>query len=72
MKNAFDMNNELEQELKREITKLKNQRYLLRHVVEMVRDADNDCHLDGLRTIPTAARKCIDQVLDFVAGGTAK
>lgn len=72
MKNAFDMNNGLEQELKHEITQLKNQRDMLRHVLEMVRDADNDCHSDGLPTIPSVARVCIDQALGFVIGGAAK
>jgi len=31
--------------------------------LEMVRDADNDCHKDGLQTIPPAARKAIDAAL---------
>jgi hypothetical protein len=35
----------------------------LEAVVEMVRDADNDCHKDGLQTIPPAARSRIDAVL---------
>lgn len=73
MKNAtIEYNVRLEQELKHEITQLKNQRDMLRHALEMVRDADNDCHSDGLPTIPSVARVCIDQVLGFVTGGAAK
>lgn len=33
--------------------------------LEMVRDADNDCRVDGLATIPGAARRSIDEALDY-------
>ena len=36
--------------------------------LEMVRDADNDCHKDGLQTIPSTARRRIDAVLAKVEG----
>ena len=58
------------EELKATITGHKLAASLLKdHIVElwetleMVRDADNDCHKDGLQTIPPAARKAIDAAL---------
>lgn len=36
----------------------------LLHVVEMVRDADDDCKRDGLPTLPPAPRSAIDKALD--------
>lgn len=41
----------------------KEQLDILREALEMVRDADNDCHLDGLQTIPSPARAKIDAAL---------
>jgi hypothetical protein len=35
----------------------------LREALVMVRDADNDCHKDGLPTIPPMARAKIDKAL---------
>ena len=35
----------------------------LREALAMVRDADEDCKRDGLRTMPSAARSKIDQAL---------
>ncbi len=34
----------------------------------MVRDADNDCHKDGLPTIPPAARRFIDTAIAKAEG----
>lgn len=36
--------------------------------LEMVRDADNDCHRDGLETIPRPARQKIDAALAKARG----
>jgi hypothetical protein len=33
-------------------------------VLEMVRDADNDCRVEGWATIPDAARRSIDEALE--------
>lgn len=35
----------------------------LREALRMVADADDDCHRDGLQTIPAAARAAIDRAL---------
>jgi hypothetical protein len=35
----------------------------LYEALDMVRDADDDCHADGLQTIPTIARFKIDEAL---------
>ena len=32
--------------------------------LEMVRDADNDCRVEGWATIPDAARRSIDEALE--------
>lgn len=37
----------------------------LTEALEMVRDADEDCHKDGLPTIPPEARSKIDRALAF-------
>ena len=36
--------------------------------LEMVRDADNDCKLDGLQTIPQIARSKIDAAIAKAKG----
>lgn len=36
--------------------------------LEMVRDADNDCHRDGLETIPRPARQKIDAAIAKARG----
>lgn len=41
----------------------------LLHALIMVRDADNDCHKDGLQTIPPVARHCIDAAIAKAEGG---
>jgi hypothetical protein len=38
--------------------------------LEMVRDADNDCRLDGLKTIPPSARAKIDAAIAKAEGIT--
>jgi hypothetical protein len=43
---------------------LKDRINLLIGVLEMVRDADDDCHADGLQTIPKQARARIDEAID--------
>jgi hypothetical protein len=48
---------------------LEIQRDRLAEALEMVRDADEDCHKDGLTTIPKAARHRIDMALAAVKGG---
>lgn len=35
----------------------------LREALQMVADADDDCHRDGLQTIPPAAREAINRAL---------
>lgn len=45
----------------------REQRDKLAEALEMVRDADDDCHKDGLPTIPPVARHEIDQALGVVA-----
>lgn len=48
------------------ITSLRSEREALlkcAEALEMVRDADKDCHLDGLRTIPPGPRAKIDAAL---------
>jgi len=45
----------------------REQRDKLAEALEMVRDADEDCHKDGLPTIPPVARHKIDQALGVVA-----
>jgi hypothetical protein len=42
----------------------------LYEALEMVRDADEDCHKDGLPTIPPAARQKIDAALAKARGET--
>lgn len=37
--------------------------------LERVRDADNDCHLDGLQTIPAKVRHTIDMAIAKARGG---
>ena len=59
------------QSLVRQIENLTKQRDALAYALEMIRDADNDCHLDGLQTIPPAARHSIDMALDTLKGGDA-
>lgn len=49
--------------LKRELDRVTEQRNDLVVALEMVRDADNDCRLDGLRTLPSFARSKIDQTI---------
>ncbi len=44
---------------------------VLVEALEMVRDADEDCHRDGLQTIPAPARAKIDAVLKRARGGPA-
>lgn len=46
-----------------ELSEVKAQRDALRDALEMVRDADEDCHRDGLKTIPPIARHKIDTAL---------
>jgi len=53
-----------------EATELREQRDMLAEALEMVRDADEDCHKDGLTTIPKAARHRIDMALAAVKGGS--
>lgn len=36
--------------------------------LEMIRDADNDCKKDGLKTIPRIARQKIDAAIDKTKG----
>ncbi len=43
----------------------------LLHALIMVRDADNDCHKDGLQTIPPVARHCIDAAIAKAEGGAS-
>lgn len=40
----------------------------LLHALEMVRDADDDCHRDGLSTIPAPARRRIDAAIAAAKG----
>ncbi|MBP9786055.1 MAG: hypothetical protein KBC72_00485 [Acinetobacter sp.] len=40
----------------------------LLEALEMVRDADNDCKLDGLQTIPPIARAKIDKAINKARG----
>lgn len=40
----------------------------LLYALEMVRDADNDCKLDGLPTIPPMARRTIDMAIAKALG----
>ncbi|TVR06676.1 MAG: hypothetical protein EA385_15270 [Salinarimonadaceae bacterium] len=40
----------------------------LREALEMVRDADNDCRADGLRTMPPIVRAKIDAALAKAGG----
>lgn len=47
----------------------RHQRDMLADALEMVRDADEDCHKDGLPTMPPAARCTIDKALAAVKGG---
>jgi len=47
------------------------QRDRLAEALEMVRDADDDCHKDGLQTIPSIARFKIDAAIAFLEGGDA-
>jgi hypothetical protein len=54
----------------REVYELREQRDMLAEALEMVRDADEDCHKDGLTTIPKAARHRIDMALAAVEGGS--
>lgn len=42
----------------------------LLEALTMVRDADNDCQLDGLPTIPRAARAKIDAAISKATGET--
>jgi len=56
-------------QLERELTEARKQRDTLAGTLEMVRDADEDCHKDGLQTIPVVARCRIDQALATVKGG---
>lgn len=41
---------------------------LLCEALEMVRDADNDCHADGLPALPPVPRAKIDQALAIAHG----
>jgi hypothetical protein len=47
---------------------LREQMDALAKALEIVRDADNDCHSDGLQTIPPAVRHEIDLALAAVKG----
>lgn len=47
---------------------LKQRRDELLKVLEMVRDADEDCKRDGLPTIPAAARSRIDNAIAKAGG----
>ena len=55
--------------LENECEKLREQRDRLAWVLEMVRDADDDCHKDGFPTIPPVARYRIETALAAVKGG---
>ncbi len=55
--------------IERQRNELREQRKKLYGVLEMVRDADEDCHKDGLTTIPPVARHRIDMALAAVKGG---
>jgi hypothetical protein len=57
------------QSIVNEANELREQRDRLAEALEMVRDADEDCHKDGLTTIPKAARHRIDMALAAVKGG---
>jgi prefoldin subunit 5 len=50
--------------LQAEVERLRAKNEKLRAVLEMVRDADDDCRMDGLATIPAAARQSIDDALE--------
>jgi hypothetical protein len=50
---------------------LREQMDALAKALEIVRDADNDCHSDGLQTIPPAVRHEIDLALAAVKGKNA-
>ena len=56
-------------QLERELAAVTEQRDRLVEALEMVRDADEDCHKDGLTTIPPVARHRIDMALAAVKGG---
>lgn len=45
-----------------------NSYYAMREALEMIRDADEDCKLDGLPTIPEMARAKIDAALRLARG----
>lgn len=45
------------------IASLEKEVSVLRHALEMVRDADNDCRKDGLQTMPSVARATIELAL---------
>lgn len=47
-----------------EVERMRAKNEKLRAVLEMVRDADDDCRMDGLATIPAAARQSIDDALE--------
>jgi hypothetical protein len=55
--------------VKSRLQSVTEQRDKLAETLEMVRDADEDCHKDGLTTIPKAARHRIDMALAAVKGG---
>ena len=50
------------------IVALRGAKDALRMTLEMVRDADNDCRMDGLQTIPEGPRRRIDEVLEGTGG----
>ena len=54
----------LNREAADEIERLREDNERLREALIMVRDADNDCHADGLLTIPSPARNKIDKALE--------
>jgi hypothetical protein len=55
--------------IERQRNELREQRDKLHEALEMVRDADEDCHKDGFPTIPKTARHRIDMALAAVKGG---
>jgi hypothetical protein len=61
---AFDLDR-----LEAELTAVTEQRDKLHGALEMVRDADEDCHKDGFPTIPKTARHRIDMAIAAVEGG---
>jgi hypothetical protein len=69
---SFSRQLELElAEVTRQLAKITRQRNALADALEMVRDADEDCHKDGLPTIPSVARHKIDMALAIMEGGKA-